>query len=353
MEITTPAKRCFYLDAARIFALFSMVLLHVSSLDWQTAPVTSSYWQTLNAYNSSVGYCISLFVMISGAIWLSRSTIDLKRLYTHNLLRIVTAFLFWSLLYALLHSFGRDLLYRVPFDSLTINDFLRQWICGRYHLWFCFMIAGLYVLLPLIKAITDNRSLLRYFILVGFVFTILLPSLQSIPALSKLSVLTEKMHMSFFGGYTFYFVLGYFLSVTELPKPTVYIVYACGVAATVYLVLYTGQVALLTGNGANIAPLWALCNLAQLSALFLFFRNVVGRAALSAKAKDVLATLAGLCFGAYLIHDFFLWAINKVLPVSAFAPALSVPLLAIVETGLSLCAAWLVRRIPRIGKYIS
>lgn len=345
-------KRCAYLDGMRLFALLCVLVYHVSSLQWQTAPVEGAHWQTLNVYNTLTGFCVQLFVMLSGAVWLSRETVSTPRLYRRAILRIVTAYVFWSLLYALLHSFGRDFLYHVPFDGVTVRDCFRMWVTGRYHLWFCFMIVGLYVLLPLLRAMTRDDRLLDYFIAVGAVFFLLLPALCSLPGLSKLSALTDKAGVVFFSGYVYWFVLGYWLYRRTLPKWAVWALMLCGLAASVYLTVYSCLAAPALGRGMA-APGYSVCQALRLCGVFLLFREGFSRIPFSARGKRRLASLSGLCFGAYLVHDFFLWAINKVVPTDLFLPALSVPLLAIVETALSLLAAWLVRKLPGIGRYVT
>lgn len=94
-------SRTLYLDYLRVIALLGTILLHTSVIDWQKYPVTSFNWQTFNFFDSCVRFCVPIFVMISGALFLDPDReIDNKRLFTHNILRIVTSFAFWTTLYA-------------------------------------------------------------------------------------------------------------------------------------------------------------------------------------------------------------------------------------------------------------
>lgn len=69
MERVLPQGRVLYLDLLRIFCIFSMMLLHVCAIPWYSVPVSSFAWQVLNVYDSSVRFCVPVFVMISGVFF--------------------------------------------------------------------------------------------------------------------------------------------------------------------------------------------------------------------------------------------------------------------------------------------
>lgn len=58
---------------------------------------------------------------------------------------------------------------------------LSQFITGHYHLWFLYMIVGLYLLIPLLRPIAQSETLMRYFLLLALIFTFLLPQLVLYP----------------------------------------------------------------------------------------------------------------------------------------------------------------------------
>ena len=67
---------------------------------------------------------------------------SIRELYGKSILRIITCFVFWSAFYGAFYCF------------MTGNGkwtFLNQFLRGHYHMWFMFVIIGLYWVTPLIR----------------------------------------------------------------------------------------------------------------------------------------------------------------------------------------------------------
>ena len=127
-------NRIEYFDGLRAFATIAVIMLHVCAANWYARPVTSSSWIVCSAYDSIVRWCVPCFIMISGALFLDKK-INLKRLYSKNIFRIVVAFVFWSAIY----TFVPGLI--TPEESKLLSFFE-----GHYHMWFLFTIIGLYII---------------------------------------------------------------------------------------------------------------------------------------------------------------------------------------------------------------
>ena len=89
-------------------------------------------------------------------------------------------------------------------------------------------------------------------------------------------------------------------------------------------------------------------------ALFLVVKNTLANMRLSRKVLHVISALAQYSFGIYLIHPILLalvcYVFNRagiMLPAIAFIPLVSIVLLA-ASAGL----AMLIRKIPKIGRYL-
>ena len=94
-------KRVIYLDVLRIIAILMMMMIHVSGGYLGGLMVCSVQWNIAEVFQSVSRCCITLFFMISGIFFLDdKKDVTLKSLFTRNIKRIVTAFLFWSLFYA-------------------------------------------------------------------------------------------------------------------------------------------------------------------------------------------------------------------------------------------------------------
>lgn len=206
MEQTQP-QRIAYFDVLRILATFAVIVLHLSAQHWADTDVYSRAWQAFNLYDSAVRWAVPVFVMISGALFLSGSQ-SIGHILKKNVSRLVTAFIFWSALYAV---------FMVNFEGCPTNLILQQFLNGHYHMWFLFMIVGLYLIVPFLRAIVRDEKLLRYFLLLTLIFTFLLPQIASAVSLlswqycAEFKALTGKFYYHFTLGFVPYFVLGYYL----------------------------------------------------------------------------------------------------------------------------------------------
>lgn len=91
MEQTQP-QRIAYFDVLRILATFAVIVLHLSAQHWADTDVYSRSWQAFNLYDSAVRWAVPVFVMISGALFLSGSQ-SIGHILKKNVSRLVTAFI--------------------------------------------------------------------------------------------------------------------------------------------------------------------------------------------------------------------------------------------------------------------
>ena len=80
--IEEKTQRFLYLDILRVVAAAGVIIAHVSAQNWyrsSLAPVDSIMWQSFNFYDGIVRWCVPLFIMISGALFLSREDIPVKK----------------------------------------------------------------------------------------------------------------------------------------------------------------------------------------------------------------------------------------------------------------------------------
>ena len=70
--INEPADRQWHLDLLRIAAAFFVIVQHVSAQSRNMGAIGSYTWQIFNIYNNSAKWAVPIFVMISGALVLSK-----------------------------------------------------------------------------------------------------------------------------------------------------------------------------------------------------------------------------------------------------------------------------------------
>ena len=143
MNNTKKRTRMIHYDLLRIAAAFSVVMLHSAAQFWYTLDIRSTEWIITNSYNAVFRFGVPIFVMISGAMFLDKNyTLNIKRLYKHNIFRMIVLYAVWSCIYGLYDCRNFD------FAAVGIKEIIRELLYGRYHLWFIPMIVGIYMLLP-------------------------------------------------------------------------------------------------------------------------------------------------------------------------------------------------------------
>ena len=157
-------QRINFLDYLRVFAIFFVIMIHVSAQNWYKIDVNDFFWQTFNFYDSISRWSVPVFVMISGALFLNKDII-ISQIYKKYILRLMISFLVWSAFYCFLGN-----------RSLSLKNILN----GEYHMWFIFMIIGLYMLSPIIREIVKNKKIMKYFLLLAFIFTFFIPFVNQI-----------------------------------------------------------------------------------------------------------------------------------------------------------------------------
>ena len=344
-------ERIEYFDVLRILATFAVIVLHLSAQNWANVNVSSRAWFAFNLYDSAVRWAVPVFVMISGALFLGRE-VTLRTLLSKNILRIAAAFAFWSAAYALIDL----LVYRD-----TPAGALMQFFQGHYHMWFLFMIVGLYLIIPLLQKFTCDEPLVRYFLLLGLVVAFLLPQLAVLASFfswnvsSVISTILTYGHLHLPLGFTVYFVGGYYLSRRTFSKREELAVYLAGIAGFLFTVFASVWVSNRQGAASTLFYGHDTFNVLFMAvAVFVFARQHLNLAHAGNRTRSLLRALSKYSFGAYLVHAMVIDALYGFFGLDTLAHnvSFSVPLLAAVVFLASMLISAVLHRIPLLKKYI-
>ncbi len=361
VPLTESKKRIVWLDMLRAFAIFLVVVIHASSQNFYNVSVFSSDWIAFAVYDCLAHIAVPLFVMISGALFLDeRRSISIKRLYQKNILRIFTAFLFWSsinVLDIIINAYRE----KGTADGLDATELLGTFVTGRGVMWFVFMIIGLYIITPLLRCITKYDNYTKYFLILWFVMGSVLPAVFEVGKLSGwefisyLSKAYNKINFTFALKYSGYYVLGHYLLKNDIKPSARKMLYVFGVSSALFCILITVFVsqgrekAYVYFINNYISPNLVLCA----AALFLFFKYTVSQMSFSLPCLKVVNSVSSLSFGIYFMHMFILgwlerWKITSV----SFSGWLSVPILSVVVFLASWIIIFVVSKIPFFNKHI-
>jgi surface polysaccharide O-acyltransferase-like enzyme len=290
-------ERVIYLDYLRIMSITGVVVLHVAAavLGDQSIFQTTKWYLTVG-YDSLFRYCVPLFVMISGALLLiPEENPDIKKFFTKRFPRILVPFIIWSVIYKIFTSRG---------NIGSIPDAILGFIQGPvfYHLWFIYMLIGLYMIIPFIKGSMKNLRVAEYFLIIWF---ILGPCRNLVAFLFNVHL---GVHLSDFPhGALGYAVLGYYLTQVKISQRNFFI--AAGVFTGAYLINYFSLIYNTTGKNLPMffqdyqQPSMVFIT----GGIFYMGRYIFSRSFFAnKKAFPVITTLSDLTFGVYLCHALIL-----------------------------------------------
>lgn len=321
------------LDAARWLAALAVVLLHSAA---QTVSDAATYgsgaWLAANLYDSAARWCVPVFVMVSGALLLDPAREqDLRRFYGRRVARICAPLLFWTVFYLA----WRTLLDWWDGGAADISYWPRKVAEGQpyYHLWYLYMIVGLYLFAPLVRALyarsrPEGRRL----------WVVAILGLAILEALYRQALgIRSGFFLTWFLPYLGYFVAGRMIFDGELRLPRPALLAAGSMAATaagVYALSDTGALNLYFYDYFSLTvPLMSLAA----------FQWIV-----DSPRVPALPRLASLTFGVYLVHPVFLDLARRagLYGRDAWQTAWALPALAVAVFAMSLMSSWALRRLP-------
>lgn len=297
--------RQYELDILRIVAMFFVMLTHVCGSEIHDLPVASSDFVILNTWRAAVTWDVPVFVMISGRFFLDLDReISIPKIFDKYIRRLLVAFAFWSAAMTCIY------IYR---DFLSTGNMFSHWkwylvslVTGPYHLWFVFMIVGLYMATPLLRKIVEDKGLTQYFIILAILFETLIKYGVLLPFVgSAVSDILYDLHFDIVLGYTGYFMLGYYLYRyrDEINIKLEKIIYVLGIACVVFACVATTLHSYLDGELNELFSTYQTPNVMMTAvAIYLFTIKRVGKYPFSTKGKRMIGKLAVNSMGMYFCH---------------------------------------------------
>lgn len=225
------------------------------------------------------------------------------------------------------------------------------------------MIVGLYMIVPFLRPVVRNRTLLRYFLILSFLVGIVVPQTVAILAVFRpnsaafVQSVWDQAYLYLPFGYSFYFVLGYWLDRIELTKRRTALAAALVIAGTAATVLLTKRINyyLLDFRLQHKIVLFyqdETVNVAMTSCgVFLLGKGLFQRP-YSARAQKAITVLSKATFGVYLVHPILIDAFKALgLDTITFNPYLSVPVITILVFLASFVVSLILNQIPFVKKY--
>lgn len=279
-------EKIVWLDSLRAIACLSVIAVHI-----QPSSVSGSWVDFAIFLFGRIG--VPSFVMISGGLNLTFQGSNLTFL-KRRLTRTVFPFFIWSVIYVIIQTaFSFELL---PFLERIV---MIPFVVSYHHLWFIFLIIGLYLVTPILapwiqKA--SNKELGVYCAIWLIVCSVqflakFFPQLQ----IQRGNLLFS---LQYFSGYIGYYVFGYYLVHRFRIKAKYKIVISFGLVCLSGLIILLGSIL----GGLNHFILFDFLSLPSIFlavSVFLLMKDLEIK---SAKIRLIVKELADKSFGIYLVH---------------------------------------------------
>lgn len=281
-------ERNYTIDALRTIAALLVVLLHCSASYMYAQTNDLNFWGA-SVINAFTRVSVPIFVLISGSFLLGRVE-SLKVFFKKRASRVLIPLIFWSVFYLIYKGF----VFYFMTGSFPFKELKNSIIFGDpfYHLWYLYMLLGLYLVTPFLNLFIQSTSRRSVWILaVG------LTLLGIVNTFYDTIYHNKPFFMLWFIPYLGYFLLGYLFKDFKVKRPylpfLIYIVLSLLMVASLRLSLEHFTAPFYGYN--NLTPLVILASLS----FYVFFSNLKIN-------KGLLSKVSHLTFGVYLVHALIL-----------------------------------------------
>lgn len=387
--LSGPRKQ--FLDVLRVLATCAVVLMHVltGATDVTDASIVPEYRSLLLSVMDLVTWCVPIFLLISGYLFLNP-----ERILTYPVMikkycrRIALAILLFGVPYAASELVVAERIFRV----MMIPEALKMTLTGHTwsHMWYLYLILFLYLITPLLKKVLQILPVWS----VGTVMAVIFLGSSVTPFLNKVLDSNSIPVLPDGGVYFLYYLCGYLFAVREVCVDKAESSGTSGKGmetgdttepvrgkriGNVWLmaaaVLMMGMILSRTLAGFSIQMAYNY-PFTVLLAVLLFAAEWNGRrdgAASTAREKDRTHRIpwqeaGALSFAVYLVHPVYVNLLYKFVKITPFTVleqcgvqsvvaghAVLILLLAVfclVVLALATATAWVLRKIPVLRKYV-
>lgn len=355
--MTLSKDRRIEYDIMRILACFGVIMIHAAVFNQECLYHYSSWeYQSIRLWGTLFRWAVPAFVMLSGMMILpSANQSSIPRLLSHRVFRMVIVYIVWSGIYSAYNVFVLDIIYA----PTKLKTFLDGCFSGETHMWYLLVQAGLYLISPILCTLVNalNKKWTCYWLIGLFFFSSIVPFIIKLD-IRFLSTIVASMNgyadLQFLGGWTLYFVLGYYIQKHHFSRKEKWILYSSAFIAALFTLERTLLYCLKTGQAYGILS-YEYPNIYLFSlGILVFFKEEVSRVKFSDTINTIIQRVSSLTFGIYLSHILLLKVFYALgIHLQLTHPFISVPLVSAVVFVSGGCLTWLLHHIPFVGKYIA
>lgn len=350
-------KKLIWIELLRILACFGVIVLHMGSQHFRDIPVDSFSWMVSNFYHGITRFAVACFVMISGCLYLDEKRSWTPKKVMKTFLPIGVSFAFWQFFYAAFR-----ILKAGQIEIFSVEAFKKICIMmtkSYFHLWYLPMLLGLVLITPFIWKIVngDKGKQWSEFLLVLFFLFHIIPNTVNdftFPYKEYIIKIMNLVKPDLITGYVGYFVLGHYLSKYNISRKIEAVIYTVSIFSAGYSIYLCQYYSLQSGKATQaFYENFTFAALFMSMGVFLLFKNHVSRIAWNEKAERIITVIGSHTFGIYLIHALIRELFNMSgINTLSFNTLAAIPAIAVAIFVISFIIAFILKKIPIIGKWI-
>ncbi len=368
-----------WVAVVRLVAIFMVLASHMADNVAPAERALDSYKSWVPYFGSIMRPCVPLFVMLTGFLLLPVRE-SMGTFYAKRISRVAIPFVLWIVIYnampyimtAVMGMPGSDInTFFCWYDPATIAvaspmDVLMNSLKSLLffnvfttHLWYIFVVVGLYLYLPIFSAwVAQASGRQKGAFLAIWGATLCIPYIREIGGLNLLGACGwNEFHMLYyFAGFNGYLLLGHVLGNAKELNWGKTLLLAIPAAAVGYIVTVVGfdySLNIPEATEAQIELFYTYCspNVVLLTAaMFLVLRKMhLGNFGSMRKA---LTSLSQCSFGIYLSHYLFLGPLYHAVADWTLPRALTITIISVIALLINWAFVALLRHLPK-SKWIT
>lgn len=340
-------ERNLSLDILRVIAIFLVLWQHSNECYYigDGGSLVKDVIPTVGIIDSYARVCIGLFVMISGYLLLPNK-LPTGQFFRRRFTRVLFPWIFWCIVFAfyLVAKNGGGIMQILTHIAHIPVNFGTE--VG--HLWYVYMLLGLYLIVPIITPwlrSCSKRELQFYLAIWGI--TTLLPYLHEVwPEMWGECYWNPTPMLYYFTGFAGYLVLGYYIKAYgPLNKLLSWVLVIVGFVATVLIFCTAAPYA---DSVAQAELPWNFCTL-NVVMMSLGTFSLVSRLHITAKGKiQRLVVNASVCsYAVYLCHIIVLNYMHTLIDALTIPVSAKIALIAISTFFITWFIVYLLAKLPK------
>ena len=316
------SKNKNYINVCKVISIICVVLIHIISKIYMNSDVTTTNFKILALIDILIHFCVPVFVMSSGAIFLNRDDSPKKMIFKYALkmyiIFVISNFIYKYLYYQVLSG-----------NPFNINEILNSLISSIklesvFQLWYLRLAFILYLLTPIIKLLRFNRSKDTIVIIILFFTSFIIYKF------------TNNNYLLTLFGYTFYYYAGYYFDKYNLKRKK-YILYSIGLIALIYSYIMTLRNSLPGYPDINYMEYLTPNIMLYSISIFILIKNITPKLT----NQNIFNYLSKYSFGTYLIHGLVIGVLQYINIINIYNPNTNI-LILLLYTLLTLICCYII-----------